>query len=70
MNAVGNLGYRYEGITAYVYPTQLCNSVPLFRTYNAKVGDHFYTTSAPERDNAITRLNFVDEGIVGYVNPQ
>src|SRR6266511_3744605 len=27
------------------------------------VGDHFYTTSAPERDNAVANLGYINEGI-------
>lgn len=31
------------------------------------VGDHFYTTSLPERDNAVHNLGYTDEGIAGWV---
>jgi len=31
--------------------------------------DHFYTTSVAERDNAISQLGYVSEGITGYVYP-
>ena len=27
-------------------------TIPLYRLYNARTSDHFYTTSAPERDKA------------------
>jgi hypothetical protein len=31
--------------------------------------DHFYTTSAAERDNASQHLGYVEEGIAAYVVP-
>ena len=42
--------------------------VPLFRLYSAAQGDHFYTTSADERDNAIAQYGYVSEGIACYVD--
>ena len=38
--------------------------------YSPSAGDHFYTTSVAERDNAIQRLGYSDEGITGYVYSQ
>jgi hypothetical protein len=32
-------------------------------------GDHFYTTSLTERDNAITKLGYSNEGITCFVSP-
>ncbi|KAJ7889497.1 hypothetical protein B0H14DRAFT_2691660 [Mycena olivaceomarginata] len=32
------------GTTAFVYTTQICGSVPLFRLYNVAGTDHFYTS--------------------------
>jgi hypothetical protein len=45
-------------------------TVPLYRTYSPSATDHFYTTSRPERDNAVHRLGYKDEGITGYVYPR
>jgi Repeat of unknown function (DUF5648) len=45
------------------------DAVPLFRVYDANAGDHFYTTSVAQRNNAITNLAYSDEGIAGYVFP-
>ncbi|KAH9918926.1 uncharacterized protein BXZ73DRAFT_52705, partial [Epithele typhae] len=67
-NAAGNLGYTYEGVSSFIYPTSLCGAVPLYRMYNPKVIDHFYTTNINERQNAIRNLGYSDEGIAGYVN--
>jgi len=41
--------------------------VPLYRLYNAT--SHFYTTSAAERDNAVSQYGYVYEGIACYVLP-
>ena len=37
------------------------------RSTNVGVGDHFYTTSAAERDNAIANVGYTDEGTACYV---
>jgi len=37
--------------------------------YSPSAVDHFYTTSASERDNAVDNLGYVDEGISCYVLP-
>ncbi len=42
--------------------------VPLFRLQGN--GDHFYTTSADERDNAITQYGYHSEGIACYVESE
>ena len=42
-----------------------CGAVPLYRLNNGP--NHFYTTSAAERDDAIASLGYVDEGVAGYV---
>lgn len=39
--------------------------VPLYRLQGH--GDHFYTTSESERDNAISSYGYVSEGIACYV---
>jgi hypothetical protein len=38
--------------------------------YNPSIYDHFYTTSEPERENAIRNLGYSDEGITGYIYPE
>ena len=42
-------------------------TTPLHRLYCANTGDHFYTTSAVERDNAVAMFGYVSEGIACYV---
>lgn len=65
---VQHLGYRAEGTPFNVYSTQQPGTTPLYRLYQAKNDDHFYTTSAAERDNAIHKLGFANEGSIGYVH--
>ena len=51
----------------FIAPDERCGSIPLYRLRNVPPDAHFYTTSAPERDNAVNNLGFADEGIAGYV---
>jgi len=55
-----------EGVLGHLGGEQTCGSVPLFRLYHSNYG-HFYTTSAPERDNAVDNLGYKFESTVGYV---
>jgi hypothetical protein len=41
--AISN-GYAMAGITAYVYPTQLCGSTPIYHVFNPSTSDDFYTS--------------------------
>jgi hypothetical protein len=58
----------FEGTMGFVYRTgtERCGAIPLYRLYLASSNDHFYTTSAPERDYAIT-LGYVDQGVAAFV---
>ncbi len=51
----------------FISPDARCGSTPLYRLRNVPPDAHFYTTSAPERDNAVNNLGFADEGIAGYI---
>jgi hypothetical protein len=42
---VAKLGYRFEGIAGYIYPTQQSGAAPLYRAYRAIGNDHFYTVN-------------------------
>jgi hypothetical protein len=43
-------------------------TAPLFRLYDTIQGDHLYTTSSAERDQAVATLGYTDEGIAAYVS--
>ncbi|TFY50483.1 hypothetical protein EVG20_g11489, partial [Dentipellis fragilis] len=45
------------------------SSVPLYRLWNGRAADHFYTTSAAERQAAIAQDGYSDEGIAAWVYP-
>src|SRR5207248_5784039 len=48
--------YLDEGIACYVYETATPVAGELFRLANPNTGDHFYTTSGVERQNAVDNL--------------
>lgn len=58
-------------ITIILIPSLFCSydmsyagtQDPLYRLVNPKVGDHFYTTSASERDNAVARDGYTYERV-------
>ncbi|MCX4241510.1 MopE-related protein [Paraliomyxa miuraensis] len=61
-------GLQLEGVLGYIATgAGTAGSIPLYRLYRAANGDHFYTTSAAERDNAIASFGYVGEGTAGYV---
>jgi len=68
-HAIQEQGYYDEGTSAYVFQSQVCASVPLYRLYSTSATDHFYTTIESERENAISKLGYSDEGIACYVMP-
>ncbi|ABK14965.1 hypothetical protein Mthe_1183 [Methanothrix thermoacetophila PT] len=61
-----SIGYRYEGIAGYIYPSNQDGTIPLYRMYG--YGDHFYTTSYPEVQFA-NSIGYRYEGIAGYIYP-
>ncbi|KAJ6540533.1 hypothetical protein B0H19DRAFT_1077942 [Mycena capillaripes] len=66
VNVLVSEGYALEGIAGYVYKEQVCGAVPLFRSYNSVLGDHFFTTSKNEHA-AFLLDGYVDQGIAAYV---
>ncbi|MFK7931332.1 MAG: hypothetical protein AB8H79_24325 [Myxococcota bacterium] len=61
------IGRAPEATLGYIAPTQACGSTPLYRLYSGAARNHFYTTSAPERDRAVAEYGYRFERIVGYV---
>ncbi|KAF7374149.1 hypothetical protein MSAN_00296300 [Mycena sanguinolenta] len=60
-------GYMELFTAGYIYPSQICGSVPLYRLHLLGANsDYIYTTSVTDRENAITS-GFTYEGIAGYV---
>lgn len=70
-----NTGYRDEGIECYVFAVgpvfapPVPGSVVLNRLFNPDTGDHFYTTSASEAQNAVTSAGYRSEGFACWVFP-
>lgn len=60
-------GFTREGILGYIGTSAACGATPLYRLYHPTSRDHFYTTSAEERDNAVTRFGYQARALAGYV---
>ena len=62
--------YAWEGVSAYIAPGPRSGWVPLYRLWKAGgTGDHFYTTSASDRDRAVNQYGYTYEKVAGYVSP-
>lgn len=61
------VGVEPERQIGFWSPSPVCGAVPLYRLYREAEGNHFFTTSEPERNNARDNLGYLDEGIAGYV---
>ncbi|MCA9615514.1 MAG: hypothetical protein KC586_22315 [Myxococcales bacterium] len=58
-------GQTLAEMMGFVARDARCGGTPLFRMY--RDGNHFYTTSAAERDGAITTYGYTLESTLGYV---
>lgn len=58
-------GGTLESVLGHIALAETCGAIPLYRLTNG--GNHFYTTSAPERDNAANNLGYTFERVAGYV---
>jgi len=69
---VGHHGYICQGISFYVSAAPQPGLVPLYRYWNEKTKDHFYSTNSAEigatTSGAKGNNGFVCEGIVGYLS--
>ncbi|KAH7711532.1 hypothetical protein AAVH_21144 [Aphelenchoides avenae] len=73
-NAISKLGYKDQGTVGYVYKASNgkcpCPEVrPLYRVHNSGAVDHFYTMNKGEKDQAISKLGYKDEGIAACIFP-
>jgi hypothetical protein len=62
-----NEGYSDEGVVGYVSTTPGEGKTKLYRLYNPKSGDHFYTIHDTELQNAVMQFGYNHEGDVGYI---
>ena len=60
---------KFEGPLGGVFHNTDHAFGPLYRAFNPTSGDHLYTTSRSDFNNAITRDGYKDEGVAGYVRP-
>jgi hypothetical protein len=60
---LANYGYLSEGTACNVLAPQASSRTPLYRLLQTATGDHFYTTSATERNSAIAQAGYVSEGV-------
>jgi len=61
------LGFALSVVAMGTVPALADNGVtPVYRLYAARSGDHFYTTNSAERDQAIQRFGYQNEGISGF----
>jgi hypothetical protein len=58
-------GFVGEGITAYIYKTQVPGTVAMYQSYNPELKDHYYTTDMAGAQTFGYRL----DGVVGYIYP-
>lgn len=57
-------GYRFEGITEYLYPEKFAHTIALHHWFNAALGDNFYTVDEPHPPST-DGYDYKD--IVGYI---
>lgn len=66
-SATCELGVAPELVVGFVATEATCGAVPLYRLYSSAASNHFYTTSAAERDNAVSAYGYRYESVVAYV---
>ena len=68
----GTDDYQYQGISGYAEQNPTDQNVPVYRFWNKKTLDHFYTISETEKDQLISDFNsgkdnYEYEGVAWYV---
>lgn len=56
------------GIIGYVYPNPTDGMVPVYHLLGS-TGDHFYTISKFEHDNAVAKYGYTSQGVAFYSSP-
>ncbi|KAJ7922445.1 hypothetical protein B0H13DRAFT_2317487 [Mycena leptocephala] len=56
-----------NAIAGYIYPSQICGSVPFYGLYSTAATEHFYTINEPDYNAKLASGAWTDEGIAGYV---
>ena len=64
--AMGHHGYRCEGVLGYCYPGPRPNTRPVFRYWNPRITDHFYTANPHELGPAGAH-GWLPEGVLCHV---
>lgn len=60
------VGYRFEGVSGYVYNRQMPNTKAIYRSAQRQIGSHYYTTENSDP----SEYGYVDEGVLGYAYTQ
>src|SRR5262245_12534187 len=60
---------EWEQPIGFVFEQRVIGTVPLYRYRGRSNGDHFFTTSEPEGNQAIAKYDYVPEGICCYISP-
>ena len=68
----GKETYQYQGVSGYAEKTSSDQNIPVYRFWNKKTTDHFYTTSETEKEQLAKDLkdgkdDYEYEGIAWYV---
>ena len=71
---IANYGYKSEGIVGYCFPNKKGKTVPLYRYWNPRSSDHFYTTNGMQEIGTVTPGEtgnglYISEGVACYVEP-
>ncbi len=64
---LGILGWVKEGVTGYLFESQIDGTVPLFRLYNANNSSHHWTVDPNEKAGLVS-LGWMDEWLAMFLS--
>ena len=67
MQSAQGQGFKLEGTVGYVPTSQIAGTVPLERLQQSGTGEFLFTTSAAEKQQAVSRDHYQDQGVACYV---